>query len=234
MALRAEVDPVVWETFTDTFRWNQGEHVSLVGPTGGGKTTLALQLLTHRDYVVSFVSKIRDKTLAGLTTKRANPRWVRTKEWPPPAHATRVLLWPEGKSIDAHAAAQARAFHSATESILHRSGGWCIHADDLYYLCRYLNMGRSFEAVWANGRSMGVSLVVAVQRPAYVPLMAYDQATHLFFWRDNDRRNLDRIAGLGGVDPQLVKDTVGRLSLHEVCYVNTRDGQVLRTMPPPK
>jgi hypothetical protein len=63
--------------------------------------------------------------------------------------------------------------------------------------------------------------------------MAYDQATHLFFWRDNDRRNLDRIAGLGGVDPQLVKDTVGRLALHEVAYVNTRDGQVLRTMPPP-
>lgn len=36
-----------WETFLAGFDWHQGEHVSLIGPTGHGKTTLAGHLLDH-------------------------------------------------------------------------------------------------------------------------------------------------------------------------------------------
>lgn len=42
-----ETDYVDWATFIDGFDWSQGEHVSLIGPTGHGKTTTAGHLLDN-------------------------------------------------------------------------------------------------------------------------------------------------------------------------------------------
>jgi hypothetical protein len=49
-----------------------------------------------------------------------------------------------------------------------------------------------------QGRSAGISVVAMTQRPAFIPLAFYDQATHLFVWRDNDLRNRQRIGELAG------------------------------------
>lgn len=40
-----ETPTFLWEDFIEQFKWNQGEHVSLIGPTGYGKTTLAKHLV---------------------------------------------------------------------------------------------------------------------------------------------------------------------------------------------
>jgi hypothetical protein len=62
--------------------------------------------------------------------------------------------------------------------------------------------------------------------------MLYDQATHLFFWRDNDDANLKRIGGIGSLDARLVRDTVAALPHHETLYVNTRTGRLVQTIAP--
>jgi hypothetical protein len=59
--------------------------------------------------------------------------------------------------------------------------------------------------------------------------MLYDQATHLFFWRDNDETNLKRIGGLGAIDSTLIRHTVGRLPRHSALYLNTRTGRMAVT-----
>jgi hypothetical protein len=105
--------------------------------------------------------------------------------------------------------------------------------DELRYLTETLKLSRHMELLWQQGRSVGISVVAGTQRPARVPLAAYDQATHLFLFRDSDRRNLDRLADLSGdVDKVLVRETVQTLAPHEVLYVDTRRGTMAITRSP--
>lgn len=118
------------------------------------------------------------------------------------------------------------------------TGGWCIYADELRYLCENLKEpGRTgqrkiqqlLELIWLQGRSLKISLIATAQRPAYVPTLLYDQATHLFFWRDNDELNLKRIGGIGWINSKDIRIAVSSLPMHHVLYVNTRNGTLVTT-----
>lgn len=224
-----DVPHVPWTSFlADHFVWRQGEHVSLIGPTGGGKTTLALGILHRRRNTVIFASKPRDRTLDGLTKGSRSERFTKVATWPPGPLDRRVILWPKSRDLAGARRHQQRVFHSANQAI-YGTGGWCVFADDTWYLCQVLKLAGDLEMFYANGRSIGISLVAGIQRPAHVPLMAYDQATHLFFWRDNDESNLRRIGGIGFADSARVRRIVARLPRHEALYVNTRTGAMVIT-----
>src|SRR3954452_15677764 len=61
---------VPWDEFIDDyFIWRQGEHVTLIGPTGSGKTTLTNAILDKRAYILFFSTKQRDDTQAKLLTQ---------------------------------------------------------------------------------------------------------------------------------------------------------------------
>ena len=57
----------------------------------------------------------------------------------------------------------------------------------------------------------------------------YDQATWLFFFRENDERNLRRIGGIGGLETKAIATTVANLEMHEFLAVNTRTGDMWRS-----
>ena len=57
----------------------------------------------------------------------------------------------------------------------------------------------------------------------------YDQATHIFFWRDNDELNLKRIGGIGWLNSKEIRTTVASLPEHVCLYVNTRTGTMITT-----
>lgn len=62
------------------FTWEQGEHITVVGPTDYGKTTLVIVLLEERDYVVFFATKPRDETISALEGQG----YYFTRDWPAP------------------------------------------------------------------------------------------------------------------------------------------------------
>lgn len=218
---------VSWSEFLTQFDWRQGEHITAIGPTGGGKTTMLLQLLNRRDYVSIFEVKLRDSTMRAAIERYG---YVVESDWQGagPEH-NRVVLWPRA-DVDELQARQKEVFTDAIQSAL-SVGGWCLFFDELSYLTDLLGMGRLIRQAYQIGRSSGISIVSATQRPAFVPLVIYDQATHLFFWRENDERNLKTISGLGGMAADPVRWEVSQLPKHTVLYLNTRLGYMVKTKP---
>jgi hypothetical protein len=135
-----------------------------------------------------------------------------------------VVFWPEISRLG-DVENQRHQIRRALAQI-YRSGGWCLYADELRYLTQTLGLKRECEQIWLQGRSLNLSFVTATQRPSWIPLEAYDQATHLLLWRETDKRNLARLGDIGGVDTELIRSVVPTLPKHDFVYVNTRDGSI--------
>lgn len=210
----ANVPRVSWQEFLDGFRWKQGEHVTLLGPTGQGKTTLAMEILPRRRYVVVFGTKAKDKTL----DKLQRDGYIVTQEWPPPPYAEKVILWPSMKKAS-YKLEQQREFYTALSDI-YTAGGWAVYLDELRYICDTLKLGELVEVLWQQGRSLGISVIGGNQRPRFVPLNAYDQATHLFVWNFNDKENAKRLSEIVGIDEKEVAAIVRGLPKYDVLYIN--------------
>lgn len=217
-------------------RWNYkaGEHVTILGPTGSGKTWLSYQLLQHTATPklpgIVLVMKPRDTT-AETWNKTLGFRRVRS--WPPVPSIWRPndkppgwTLWPK------------HTFDPERDDMLlwqefrramldsYKRGNRILFADETYGLSNELGLDRELIAIWTRGRSMGCGMWAASQRPTHIPLHAYTQAEHLFLANDPDERARDRFSEIGGVDPKLLKNTVSQLAKHEWLYVR-RSGPAL-------
>lgn len=226
-----EVEHLPWPAFVQQFTWAQGEHVSCIGPTGGGKTTLALELIQARAERSPhwFSAVIATKPADPLLSKVARRKdWALVRKWPPPYGTQRVIVWPRWRGRQDNAA-QAAAVRHALDKMM-EAGHWCCLMDEVAYAVRKLGLDGDLRDWWQQGRSMGLTLVGLTQRPAYVPLDMYSQPTHLFFWRSTDRDDLRRISGVGGLDPEPIRAAVSTLPTHHVLYVDTRTGRMLRTV----
>lgn len=218
------------------FRHRMGEHVTLIGKTQSGKTTLAFQLLdkvtTPALQAIVLVMKPRDAVPAEWMDRLG---YRRTRHWPPlsssrfvPKRPRGWVLWPKLGNIDRDNAVLRTEFRNAlsdsySNSARRRTGGRIIFADEVVGLTQQLKLGDELDAIWMRGSSMHLGLWVATQRPFHAPLHAYNAATHLFLHRDEDRRNVDRYRDIGGVDPDLVRDIVGTMDLHQFLYIRKTD-----------
>lgn len=208
-----------WRSFLDRFDWRAGEHVTLLGQTGSGKSYLAAELLALRTYSVVLGTKPRDDSLKRF----ARSGWKRRVKWPPPTYDQRVLLWPSMQQM-ADIVAQRDVMREALESI-YTEGAWCVYVDELPYFTRQLGLGSLLELYWLQGRALGISLVAAAQRPVWIPLEALTQATHVFLWRQTEKRDLQRMTEIGGNhDTDEVAHIVRNLPPHSFLYLSTSDG----------
>lgn len=222
----ADVPLVRWSELAPRMAWAQGEHVTLVGPTGQGKTTLLKSLLPMRTYVAVIATKPVDASLDALRRQG----YVLIREWPPKRDTERVLLWPKIDRIT-DLPNQAAVIRDALGAI-YTSGSWCVALDEARYVAEQLGARDLLQLLWLQGRSNKVSIVAATQRPRFLPIEAFSQATHLFLWRSRDRYDLDRLAGLGTIPTATIRNTIANLPPHTCLYVNTRDDTLAITRPP--
>ncbi len=226
----SDVPALAWPDFLDVFDWQQGEHVTLLGPTGTGKTTLAVQLLHRRQYVVALGTKPKDKTFDHL---RSSEGFKVVDELPKHVRRpVRLIVWPKVKNLARATKTKVAAVLRAAMDRAYVSGGWCIFIDELSYVSNTLHLKPELEDLWDQGRAMDVSVIGTSQRPRHIPLQAYSAATHLFLWHNPDGRDRDRLGELSGVDTDYVKRIVAALPKHHVLYVSTRTGFMCITLAP--
>lgn len=236
-----DLAPVLsWDYFTgNVFDWRQDEHVGLIGPTGTGKSNLTYQILPFRDYVTYFATKPRDETLDKFARKAA---YVKLPDWPPvkgrgpfkqeitARQMPKRILWPDAKQINAFIHQQ-EVFYRAIADI-YAQGGWCVVWDEFWYMCQILKLETQARIFLQQARSNKIAFVMGAQRPSRIPLELFDQATHLFFSRDNDETNLERISGIGWLASDPIRYLVASLERFQFLYVNTREGWMYRVKCP--
>lgn len=219
-----KINRIEWSELTASLargnrRWQQGQHVSIIGSIGAGKTYLGLRLLMLHQYLVIFGSKPQDKELTTFARKHS---FSSIDKWPPHITDERVIVWPKYRQ-PGDEAKQRIVFANAIGGIFYE-GAWTLFVDEVFYWCDRLRLKDYLQAVWLQGRSLHLSLVAATQRPKGVPLTMYDQPTHLFFFRYNDKNDLDRIGNIGYLNRNDIRDAVARLDRYEFLYIHVPSG----------
>ena len=219
-------------------RWRQDQHMGLIGCTDCGKSTALHAMLPLRKYVTFFGTKIHDRTLESFIS---DGTFTRIKDWPPtkgrilkravtPQDMPRRLLWPDVSSLEA-VPGLAPVFNRAVSDI-YGQGGWCTVFDEFWLQCEILKMRQTAKVLLQQARSNDISLVMGMQRPAWIPPEVFDQTRHLLIWRDNDELNLKRIGGVGWLASGPIRAFVANLDPFQFLYINNRTGHMYRSTAP--
>jgi hypothetical protein len=214
------VEQIHWGEFLRRFRWKQGEHLTIIAPTGGGKTTLEVALVDQRKYSVFFATKRDDPLYHDLIRRHKFHRVENFREVMP--WMDRVLLWPKHQeTIRATYRHQQRTFITALDKIVAQRA-WSVWFDECKYMVQQLGMGP--EVTFANEqlRSTKGTVVNTAQRPVWIGKSALSNASHVFLWKTHDAADTKTLSDVGGIDAKAVAKESQLLGRHEFIYISTR------------
>jgi energy-coupling factor transporter ATP-binding protein EcfA2 len=213
----------------------QGEHVSLVGATGSGKSVCAVELCKvigkrkatdgRPSRVTVLADKPRDDTIMRLHKRDG---WPIIKKWPPSYGQEHVIVWPRGGTPSQEVKRHRAVFLPLLEHI-YVEGGQTVMIDEAAYFedtaPSGLGMRGTMSKFWRAARSNRVSMVAGTQRPTHVSRLMWSEPSWLFIFTVEDDEDLKRVAQLSG-RKQDVWRIVPKLGGHEfLCVRRQRDGR---------
>ena len=217
-------------------KWEPGQHVAYVGPTGTGKTTAAVTMLKPRKYVLALDPKGGDDTLRKLG-------YPRLTTWPPPRSFWKDVE--EGKPMRRIVGPICRRPEdfALVGPIMNRclddvfaAGGFTLYVDELEIAARFMKMAAKIELFLIAARNKGISVVTSFQRPAYVPTTASSQTTWFccFYTRDTDV--IGRLGEMAGRPKHEMRGIVRGLSTlpHSLVLFSRNPREPVIVTRPPK
>jgi len=230
----------------------QGDHITIIGPTGTGKTHLALELAKLRTYSIFIALKPADPLITELLSQGyfLTPK-MEVPYYENPAGSgiyvplyNRVLYWPRlsdevvrrlppEQILTAEKRMQKPSVQGAI-GYVRRNRRWCLILDEATWIARDLGLQRDLDSALFTFRTLEASLILAGQRPAWMGQYALSQPTHLFLFQTAHTNDIKALGDIAGVNYDRVVQTVSTLDFnkHEVLYVNTHTRDMCRTIAP--
>jgi hypothetical protein len=208
--------------------WQPGEHMALDGPTGEGKTTHAVGILSTRKYVLALDPKGEDETLTASGFTRVRSIWQDSLRWRL-AHRQDARTWSDihrriddgldakvivgGGSDSAAQDIALRALMRDAISYSRHAGGWTLYVDEFELLSsqRMFNEGPAIERMLITARRKKTSVVTTFQAPAWISHHATRQARRAVKWPTGDRSMIKKLAESMGRDWHDLSDAVDLL-----------------------
>lgn len=227
-----------WSHFLDHMRehWAAGQHAALIGPTGEGKTTLALGLLQLRRWVLALDPKGMDDTLS-------RSGYERITRWPPPARIREQIA--DGKPARLLVGGPARTEEETRQledtladavGAVRAEGGWTLYTDELQVLAdrRMMNVTSQIEQLLITARTRGTSVITSFQAPAWVPRAATRQASWVVMWQTAAEDSVKTIGEAMGRDWHHLKAQADLLPEYHVLAIPKRHREPLIVTHPPR
>lgn len=158
-------------------QWNVGEHVCVIGDTGSGKTYLMSQLAKLRKYVVILRTKPDDIVFKGFVHEKRAASLNNIK------HDHILIDLTKMRTMRHLQGWEARQVLDKVWDM----GRWTVFLDEGFYLQRKLGLVNELEMLMTQSRSLKVSVVVGMQRPAWVTRFAITEARHVISFRVEGR-----------------------------------------------
>jgi energy-coupling factor transporter ATP-binding protein EcfA2 len=239
-----------WEEMWEdgTIEWEPGQHWTVVGPTGIGKTTVLVDLCERSPHhAVLVITKNKDSLVTRLPKERGwvlvdnladfkkqfkrswGDRWEK-RERP----AQRIVYHPKLEQISLRN--RADVLGDRVEELLtyvyyegSAHGGVSIAIDEATGASQQLGLQKPLTLMWDESRSNNVEVLAGLQRPAYVPKASENAATYLVIFggmtNDDDLLALSKMAGY--TDRKQIREALEALPEHHHLLVKTRKGKFL-------
>ena len=241
MSHSLEIEALDWSSeFLPWFKdaWQPGEHVSLIAPTGAGKTTFASGLLQLRKYVLALDAKGGDSTLDSLGFPRLN-KWPGVKDMARAVSRNDEENKPSRYVIGAKSrtAGEVKTLVDTISAAIREAyemGGWTVYADELMILTepRQFNLRMEVDRMLIAARDLGISFVSSYQQPTWVTPMAGKQATWVAVSYTRDTDVVNRLAEILGRPKAEIRGAVKGLERYSWIVVGRDPREPLRvTMP---
>lgn len=215
--------------------WFPGQHMSLIGPTGEGKTTFAVGVLQQRKWVIALDPKGEDETLEESGFHRVTQFPLPRKLANAVANEEPVRLIIGGSARSDQEEADLRQLMRQYVAMVRQQGGWTLYCDEFQILAdlRMFGMGKQIEQLLIAARKEKTSVVTAFQAPAWVPKAATRQATIAVLWPTRDEDMIKSVATSMGRNRQELLEVVHELpSFHPLTIVKRIRAPYVLTAPP--
>lgn len=181
----------------------EAEHVSVVGPTGSGKSVFQTEILKERarlrgSAAVIIATKPADKTLKDMG-------WPIQKKWQPKWGQDQVIFWPNSPKVEEGPRVQHVAIRAMLNDIWVKDANRIILFDEIAYIEQELRLKQIIDRYWREARSMGISIVAGTQRPRNVSRYMWSESTWIVAFPPADEDEAKRVAEVIGGRTQFFK-----------------------------
>jgi hypothetical protein len=231
----SNVARVPWrEHFAELHRaWRPGQHLSVLGQNGSGKTHLIrwdLELWADSRVWVIDTKGDDPEWRHGFRTVHDVPSWL-DRGW---QNANGGRDWwrivPSGdrakrRSVVAHVLRSAM-----------RHGNIVLVIDEVRALAGKppnLHLDEDLHEIWQRGRSRRVTLIAGAQSPVYLPSGFYDEARRLYVGYVADARRIKRVQEIGA-DAEELLNALEASEDYEFAFTERKRGAAVEIVKAPK